>query len=236
MLELFDWNRKMPMQSNWHRRKLMPLMLRDLHRRRLMLSNWHKRRLMQLTLQVWHRRRLMLLGNWNSSVAEGSLEKLELKANAYLQTYLYLILLIILLILLPLQPHPLWRGLIDSPLQKALPLVNINRIDQATKGNAFLSKRNIESKINSSFAILCQQPEINFLASDIVALRLSKSQLHEALDLMMSDPTVAAVKPAHSSNVNVMTTKAPPSFCGVITSAEALSGESKRCLGKLRVD
>jgi hypothetical protein len=29
-----------------------------------------------------------------------------------------------------------------------------------------------------------------------------------------------SVKPAHSSNVNVMTTKAPPSFCGVITAAE----------------
>jgi hypothetical protein len=37
---------------------------------------------------------------------------------------------------------------------------------------------------------------------------------------MMSDPLVAAVKPAHSSNVNVMTTKAPPSFCGVITAVE----------------
>jgi hypothetical protein len=96
----------------------------------------------------------------------------------------------------------------------------INRIDFVTKGNAFLAKRNIESKIISASAILCQQPEINFLASDIVELRLSEFQLHEALDFMMSDPTVAAVKTAHSSNVNVMTTKAPSSFCGVITSAE----------------
>jgi hypothetical protein len=113
MLMLSDWNRKMPMQSNWHRRKLMPLMLRDLRRSRLMLSNWHRRRLMQLMLQVWHRRRLMLLGNWSFSVAEISSEKLELKANSYLQTYLYVILLIILT-LLPLQPHPLRWGLIES--------------------------------------------------------------------------------------------------------------------------
>jgi hypothetical protein len=38
--------------------------------------------------------------------------------------------------------------------------------------------------------------------------------------MMLSDPTVVAFKTAHSSNVNVMTTKAPPSFCGVITSGE----------------
>jgi hypothetical protein len=117
MLMLYDWNRKMPMLlllSNWHRRKLMPLMLRDLHRRRLMLSNWHRRRLMLLMLQAWHRRRLMLLGNWSSSVAEVSLEKLELKANYQIKSFLYVILLIILLILLPLQPHPLRWGLIDS--------------------------------------------------------------------------------------------------------------------------
>jgi hypothetical protein len=89
----------------------------------------------------------------------------------------------------------------------------INRIDQVTKGNAFLSKRNIQSKINSASTILYQQPEI-------AELNLSEAQLYLALDLMMSDPTVAAVKTAHSSNVNVMTNKAPPSFCGVITSAE----------------
>jgi hypothetical protein len=89
-----------------------------------------------------------------------------------------------------------------------------------TKGNAFLAKRNIESRITSASAIFFQQPEINFLASDIVALRLSDAQLHEALKRMRSDPSVAAVKPAHSSNVNVMTTKAPPSFCGVITAGE----------------
>jgi hypothetical protein len=113
MLELLNWNRKMPMQSNWHRRKLMPSMLRDLQQRRLMLSNWHRRRLMQLMLQVWHRRRLILLGNWSFSVAEISLETLEAKANSYLQAYLYLILPIIL-ILLPLQPHPLQWRLIGS--------------------------------------------------------------------------------------------------------------------------
>jgi DNA topoisomerase IA len=37
---------------------------------------------------------------------------------------------------------------------------------------------------------------------------------------MMSGSLVATVKPAHSSNVNIMTTKSPPSFCGVITTAE----------------
>jgi hypothetical protein len=31
---------------------------------------------------------------------------------------------------------------------------------------------------------------------------------------------VAAAKPAHSSNVNIMTTKSPPSFTGVITTSE----------------
>jgi hypothetical protein len=36
--------------------------------------------------------------------------------------------------------------------------------------------------------------------------------------MMLSDPSVVAVPTAHSSNVNVMTTKAPPSFHGVITS------------------
>jgi hypothetical protein len=38
--------------------------------------------------------------------------------------------------------------------------------------------------------------------------------------MMLSDPTMVAVQTAHSSNVNVMTTKAPPSFHGVITSDE----------------
>jgi hypothetical protein len=97
---------------------------------------------------------------------------------------------------------------------------SINQIDQVTKVNAFLAKRNIESKIISASTILSQQHEINFLASNIVELRLSESHIHEALNLLMSNPTVAAFKPAHSSNVNVMTTKAPPNFCGVITSAE----------------
>jgi hypothetical protein len=96
----------------------------------------------------------------------------------------------------------------------------INRVDLMNKGNAFLLKRNIQRKITSASAILCQPPEINFSASDIVELNFSESQLYEALDLMMSDPTVVAVKTAHSSNMNVMTTKAPPSFYGVITSAE----------------
>jgi hypothetical protein len=89
-----------------------------------------------------------------------------------------------------------------------------------TKGNAFLLERNVQSKINSASAILCQQPEINFSASDIVELNLSESQLYEALKTVMSDPTVAAVKTAHLSNVNVVTTKASPSFHGVITSGE----------------
>jgi formyltetrahydrofolate synthetase len=42
-----------------------------------------------------------------------------------------------------------------------------------TKGNAFLLERNIQSKITSA-------SEINFLASDIVELDLSESQLYEA--------------------------------------------------------
>jgi hypothetical protein len=96
----------------------------------------------------------------------------------------------------------------------------INLIDQVTKSNAFLAKRNIESRITSASSIFFQQVEINFFASDIVALRLSDAQLHEAINRMMSGSLVAAVKPAHSSNVNVMTTKAPPSFCGVITTVE----------------
>jgi hypothetical protein len=96
----------------------------------------------------------------------------------------------------------------------------INHINLMTQGNAFLQKRNIQSKINSASAILYQQPEINFSASDIVELHLSESQLCEAVEMMLSDPTVVAVKTAHSSNVNVMTTKAPPSFHGVITSNE----------------
>jgi hypothetical protein len=96
----------------------------------------------------------------------------------------------------------------------------INLIDQVTKGNAFLAKQNIESRITSASSIFFQQFEISFFASDIAALRLSDAQLHEALKRMMSDPLVAAVKPSHSSNVDVMTTKAPPSFCGVITAGE----------------
>jgi hypothetical protein len=96
----------------------------------------------------------------------------------------------------------------------------INCVDLMTKGNAFLLEHNIQRKINSASAILCQQPEINFSASDIVELNVSKSQLYEALEMMMSDSTVVAVKTANSSNVNVMTTKAPPSFHGVITSGE----------------
>jgi hypothetical protein len=99
-------------------------------------------------------------------------------------------------------------------------IMNRNKVDLMTKGNAFLLERNIQSKINSASAILCQQPEINFSASDIVELNLSESQLYEALEMMMSDLSVVAIKTAHSSNVNVMTTKAPPSFHGVITSGE----------------
>jgi hypothetical protein len=99
-------------------------------------------------------------------------------------------------------------------------IINRNKVDVMIKGNAFLLERNFQSKINSTSAILYQQPEINFSASDIVELNLSESQLYKALKMMMSDPTVAAVKTAHSSNVNVMTTKASPSFHDVITSGE----------------
>jgi hypothetical protein len=71
------------------------------------------------------------------------------------------------------------------------------------QGNDFLQKRNIRSKIISASAILCQQPEINFSV-----IRSCGND----------DPTVFAFPTAHSSNVNVMTTKAPPSFHVVIHS------------------
>jgi hypothetical protein len=157
---------------------------------------------MRLMLQVWHRRRR------RSIIRETGAQGQFLPSN------------------LPLRNssnnplNPITSTTSSTPVGVDRQLGNINRIDQVTKGNAFLSKRNIESKINSASVILCQQPEVNLLASDIAELNLSEAQLYLALDLMMSDTTVAAVKTAHSSNVNVMTTKAPPSFCGVITSAE----------------
>jgi hypothetical protein len=67
---------------------------------------------------------------------------------------------------------------------------------------------------------LRQQPEIDFSASDIAELHLTPSELYEAVAMMLSDPTVVVVPTAHSSNVNVMTTKEPPSFHGVITTRD----------------
>jgi hypothetical protein len=89
-----------------------------------------------------------------------------------------------------------------------------------TRANAFLTKGNIEKRITSASSIFFQQIVINFNASNIVALRLSDAQKHEALNRMMSGSLVAAVKPTHSSNVDIMTTKSPHSFGGVITTAE----------------
>jgi hypothetical protein len=96
----------------------------------------------------------------------------------------------------------------------------INLVDQVTRANSFLTKGNIERRITSASSIFFQQVVINFKAADIVALRLLDAQKHEVLNRMMSGSLVAAAKPAHSSNVNIMTTKSPPSFCGVITTAE----------------
>jgi hypothetical protein len=86
------------------------------------------------------------------------------------------------------------------------------------RANAFLQKGNIDRRIISASTIFSQQVVINFTAADIVALRPSDDQKHMALSKMMSSPIVAAAKPAHSSNVNIMTTKSPPSFTGVTTS------------------
>jgi UDP-N-acetylglucosamine pyrophosphorylase len=57
-------------------------------------------------------------------------------------------------------------GVVRSP-------ATISYTDLTAQGNVFLQKRNIRSKIISASAILCQQPEINFSASDIVELHLS---------------------------------------------------------------
>jgi hypothetical protein len=62
--------------------------------------------------------------------------------------------------------------------------------------------------------------EINFEASDISELRLTPSELNDAVEMMLSDPTVVVVPTAHSSNVNVMTAKEPPSFHSVITNRD----------------
>jgi hypothetical protein len=78
------------------------------------------------------------------------------------------------------------------------------------------------NKIILASTILRQQLEINFSASDIAQLHLTPSELYDAVAMMVSDPTVVAVPTAHSSNVNVMTTKEPPSFHGVITTSDAL--------------
>jgi hypothetical protein len=94
----------------------------------------------------------------------------------------------------------------------------INHTDLIAEANMFLKKRNIQDKIILASKILRQQVEINFEASDISELHLTTSALTDAVTMMLSDPTVVVVLTAHSSNVNVMTTKEPPSFHGVITS------------------
>jgi hypothetical protein len=70
----------------------------------------------------------------------------------------------------------------------------INHTDLMAQANSFLKKR-----------------------ADISELHLTPSELYDAVAMMLSDPTVVAVPTAHSSNVNVITTKEPPSFHGVIT-------------------
>jgi hypothetical protein len=90
--------------------------------------------------------------------------------------------------------------------------------DLMSQANSFLKKRNIQDKIILALTILRQQPQINFSASDIAELYLTPSELYDAVAMMLSDPTVVADPTAPSSSVNVMTTKEPPSFHGVITS------------------
>jgi hypothetical protein len=63
-----------------------------------------------------------------------------------------------------------------------------NLVDQVARANAFLEKGNIERRIISASSIFSQQVAINFKAADIVALRLSDAQKHEALKKMMSVP------------------------------------------------
>jgi hypothetical protein len=87
------------------------------------------------------------------------------------------------------------------------------------QAKSFLKNRNIQDKIILASTILSQQPEINFEASDISELYLTPSELYDAVAVMLSDPKVVVVPTAHSSNVNVMTTKEPPSFHGVITTS-----------------
>jgi regulator of protease activity HflC (stomatin/prohibitin superfamily) len=99
---------------------------------------------------------------------------------------------------------------------------NISLVDHVARANAFLQKGNIDRRIISASTIFSQQVVINFTAADIVALRLSDGQKHMALKKMMSGSLVATAKPAHSSNVNIMTTKSPPSFTGVITKSELI--------------
>jgi hypothetical protein len=96
----------------------------------------------------------------------------------------------------------------------------INHTDLMAQANSFLKERNIQDKIILASTILRQQPEINFSASYISELHLTPSELYDAVAMMLSDPTVVAVPTAHSSNVNVMTTKEPPSFHGVITARD----------------
>jgi hypothetical protein len=104
-------------------------------------------------------------------------------------------------------------GVVRSP-------ATINSIDLMAQANVFTKKRNIRDKIILASKIFCQQPEINFSASDIAAIHLTQSELYKAVAMMMSDPTVVTVPTAHPSNVNVMTTKEPPSFHGIITSSD----------------
>jgi hypothetical protein len=84
----------------------------------------------------------------------------------------------------------------------------------------FLRNRNIQDKIIVASKILRQQVETNFDASDISRLSLSSSELNDALELILSEPRVVVVPTAHSSSVNVMTTKEPHSFHSVITAKD----------------
>jgi hypothetical protein len=98
----------------------------------------------------------------------------------------------------------------------------INRTDLIAQANRFLKNRNIQDKIIVASKILRQQPKINFESSDIFELSLTLSELNDAVEMVLSDPTVVVVPTSHSSNVNVMTTKEPPSFHSVITSRDVL--------------
>jgi hypothetical protein len=84
---------------------------------------------------------------------------------------------------------------------------NIGIDDYVARANAFLNKGNIERRILSASTIFSQQLVINLKAADIVELHLSDDQKQLALTKMMEGPIVVAAKPAHSSSVNIVTTK-----------------------------